>query len=378
MEKKRILIIGDNFCLEAGGIQNTNYLLAKYMLPYMEVDSFCPADGDVMNIDGIRSYKSRYAYRPLKTRLLYLLNSIRVIAQKHREDKIDFILSTHYAHCFCAVFLKILYGIPYGVLTHGNEVYSKWPSMSLKRRVIWFLFDFVKRQIVLNNADQIYSNTAFTKSLVERVTSNMKITTIHPPIGLLPDGNEIIADEHYLLSVGRLVERKGYQNLINAMPMILSQYPNLKYIIAGKGPYENELKRLVDSLNLHDTVIFKGRVSEDEKTDLIEKCSVFVLPSFEIPKKQSVEGFGLSLLEANVYGKFVISTTSGGIPEAVEDEKTGFLVPEGSITELGDAIIRFLSPDFHYNPTYCKEWAKRCHITNIAILYYDSISKLIK
>ena len=378
MKKQRILIIGDDFCLEAGGIQNTNYLLAQYMLPYMEVNTFCPADGNAMNIEGIRSFKCKYAFKPLKKRLLYLINSISIIAKIHSENKIDFILSTHYAPCFCAVFLRLFYGIPYGVLTHGNEVYSKWPAMSLKRRIIWFVFDSVKRQIVLKYANQIYANTFFTKSLVEKITSNKNITIINPPIGLLPNDEDVNTDNHYLLSLGRLVERKGYQNLIKALPIVLSKYPNLKYVIAGSGPYEKELRKLVDVLNLKESVIFKGRVSENDKVELLKNCSVFVLPSYEIPEQQSVEGFGLSLLEANVYGKFVISTMSGGIPEAVDDGRTGILVPEGSITELGNAIILFLSPEFNYDQIYCKEWAKRCHITNIVNLYYSSISKLIK
>ena len=189
--------------------------------------------------------------------------------------------------------------------------------------------------------------------------------------------NTTMTKNGIILSVGRLVERKGFQNVIYALAKIKSQVPYLRYIIAGSGEYEQELRKITNELHLEDTVIFKGRVSEQEKEQLLLNCDLMIMPSFAILEKNQVEGFGISLLEANAYGKFVISSNSGGIPEAVRDGETGFLVIENDINSIIEALQKYYNTSFTYNPLICIEWAQKRYIANIAHQYYMHISKEI-
>lgn len=379
MEKKNLLIIGSSFCLEAGGIENTNYLLAEFMRPYMNVFTFSTVDGKVPNIDGVKSYQGNVSFNDPRKRLGYFKDTLKIVKNIHKEYHIDFILCANYNFGFSAWVMKRKYGIPYGVMTYGNDVYKKWiKQRNLINQIAWFCLDFIKRQILLNNANQIYSCSSFTRELVGNVTTNKNVMVIHPPIGLKSERFDVEGKyKGNILYLGRLDERKGVQNVIKVLPQILKRYENIKFIIAGGGPFEHQLKELVAELKLDGAVDFKGRVSEEEKKELLKNCGVFVTPSINMPERQSVEGFGLAMVEANAYGKFVISTYSGGIPDAVKNNATGFLVKENDLKELADAILKFYGKDFTYDKEECYKWADEHHISNIVKQYNSSISAII-
>lgn len=370
--RKNLLIISSNFCLEKGGIENTSYLFAEYFSKQMDVTTLSPSDGQIVDLPGVNSYQCKYPQR----NLLYLYDSIVKVIKAHKQRKIDYALSVHFGFAFCCVFLKLFYGVPYGVLAHGEEV-IKWKKGTWKESIRYTLM-YPIRFLVFKYADQIFCNTEYTRGLVENITNNRNITVINPPVGLLPDLKEVTPSKApTIVSIGRLDERKGCQNVIKAMPKVLKKFPDIKFLIAGGGGYGDTLKELTRELQLEKSVVFIGRVSEEEKCKLLSECGLFVMPSFIIPHV-SVEGFGIALLEANSYGKFVLSTRSGGIPEAVEDGKTGFLVKENDVDELAEAIIRFYDPTFTYNPKDCIEWAKKRHISNIVKQYCEQINKKVK
>lgn len=369
--KKKLLILSSDFQLETGGVANTSYLFAEYFQPYMDVITFCPSDGISPNISGVVNYRGKYA----RNNILFTIESCFKIFSIYKKHQFDYVLSTRYGNAPSCILLKWRYGIPFGVLCHGQEV-IKWRKGGLLGTIKGNIY-YPIRALVLKFATHIFANTNFTKGLVKRLTNNRNITVINPPICLKKQTKDIsIRKTPILLTIGRLDVRKGFQNVVKALPKVLQVKPDIKYIIAGMGPYETELKNLVSSLHLQESVDFKGKVSEEEKCELIEKCSIFLMPSITI-KNDSVEGFGLSLLEANLYGKFVISTFSGGIPEAVEDGKTGFLVEENNVNALADAIIRFYDERFTYNPKECVEWASKRHITEIVKQYMIQISKVL-
>lgn len=375
MDKKRLLIVAGNFCLEAGGIENTSYLFAEFFRTYFEVITFSSHNSNRISIDGVKSYYANYPHNKLRNSIRYINDSYKVIKSIHEEKKIDYILCTHYGYADVIALFSRKNKVPFGVLTHGNDVYSKWKCGSIKNLVNWFFTVYLKRKYVLDNANTIYSNTHYTCKLVKKLTNNPNVIVINPPIGVVPTKDNEPIDNHYILSLGRIVERKGYQLVLKALPEVLKIHPNLKYVIAGCGEYEPHLREITADLCLENNVIFKGRVSEEEKNVLMRECSVFILPSLEIPNQQTVEGFGLSLLEANAYGKFVISSRSGGIPEAVDNCKTGYLVKENDVDSIYKALIKVFDKDFKYNRQYCIQWAMRCHISEIVSQYNKVIEK---
>jgi phosphatidylinositol alpha-1,6-mannosyltransferase len=128
-----------------------------------------------------------------------------------------------------------------------------------------------------------------------------------------------------LLTVGRLVERKGHELMIRALPRMLREFPDLAYLIVGTGPIEDKLKRIAREEGVSATVIFAGRLSREELVECYATCDVFVMPHRELPDGDT-EGAGIVFLEAAALGKPVIAGITGGTGDSVLDGETGFRV----------------------------------------------------
>ena len=138
-----------------------------------------------------------------------------------------------------------------------------------------------------------------------------------------------------VLTVARLVLSKGIQNVIGAMPRIVSEASGTRYVIMGDGPDREHLMRLAAASPVADAITFLGALSDDEKFECFSRCDVFAMPSER-------EGFGIAFLEANAFGKPVVGGRIGGVPDAVVHGETGLLVDPRSDSEVAEAIIRLL------------------------------------
>jgi len=159
-----------------------------------------------------------------------------------------------------------------------------------------------------------------------------------------------LQEKNVVLTIARLVERKGIDVVIKAMPMVLEAIPNVVYLVIGLGPYKGKLERLARDLGLEGRVIFVGHVSDEELPLYYCACDVFVLVSRTLTDKGEMEGFGIVYLEAGACGKPVVAGRGGGVEEAVEDGVTGLLVDPLDVGEIAEAIVRILKD---------KELAKR-------------------
>ena len=152
-------------------------------------------------------------------------------------------------------------------------------------------------------------------------------------------------DQGIILHVARLVEKKGTAVLINAVKQVKLLNPDVKLVIIGEGPLLDGLKAQITSLGLDQTVTFTGALPHAVVMEWMRKASMLVLPSITA-KTGDAEGLGMVLLEAAVTGVPVIGTQHGGIPEAIIDEQTGFLVKERDDKQLAERIS-FLMKDEH-------------------------------
>jgi len=149
-----------------------------------------------------------------------------------------------------------------------------------------------------------------------------------------------------LLTTGRLVERKGHDQVIRALPEIIKRFPDVLYCISGIGPNEENLRKIAQESGVVDYVRFLGRLPEKELLYLYNTCELFIMPSREIEKEGHIEGFGIVFLEANACGKPVIGGRSGGVLEAIREGETGLLVNPDSRREIAEKVIFLLSrPD---------------------------------
>ena len=144
-----------------------------------------------------------------------------------------------------------------------------------------------------------------------------------------------------ILFTGRLIERKGVEYLIAAMPLILAQRPAILQI-TGNGHRRENLERFANSLGLQDTVQFLGFVSNERLDQLYADCDVYVNPSI-VDERGDTEGLGVGPLEAFAHGRPVVASAVGGITDVVKHQETGLLVPEKDEGALARGILEVLA-----------------------------------
>ncbi|MBY9016901.1 MAG: glycosyltransferase family 4 protein, partial [Candidatus Lokiarchaeota archaeon] len=203
----------------------------------------------------------------------------------------------------------------------------------------------------LKNLDKIILSNHQIKYLIKQIHKLEDNQLVLIPYGLTIKDYELDAtkekireeykipqDTFIILSVGRHVPRKNFDLVIQAVNEILNVNPKfkIKYYLIGQGPETPKLKKLSKDLGIENQVIFLGAGEESTRNKFYKISDVFIMPS--VKKKESVEGFGLVFLEANLFKVPVIGTLSGGIKEAIINEKTGFLIEPNDKDSLVEKI----------------------------------------
>jgi len=283
-----------------------------------------------------------------KTKLVKMIFNIfyaLCYAKKYNIGKLHCgqILSVGPAGLIC----KKLFGVKYNVYVYGSETLRFGNS----RMMSWLM------KKVIEEAEELVPNSEFTLHEYERWgVPREKMVTIVPGVDTVffhPEGkSQYLVEKHRLqnkqiiMTVGRLDERKGHDMVIRAMTYLIKRFPDVVYMIVGKGREEQRLKNLADNLKLQDRVVFTGFVADESLPDYYNLCDVFVLPNRETEShdqlKGDYEGFGVVFLEASACGKPVIAGKSGGSCEAVVDGITGLMVDPRSDDDIAHAIERIL------------------------------------
>jgi len=233
-----------------------------------------------------------------------------------------------------AIFLKKLYGIPYINTIHGEEVH-------LSKR---YHMQFALRWLVNNSSKTITNSTATRKFCLEAGLDGEKIDVI--PFGVDTDffrPLDVYKDENIfqILSVGYLIERKGFEYLIRAMPLVLEKHEHARLKIVGSGPLESKLKELIYELNLGNEVEIVKNVSDEELLMIYNSSDLFVLPSI-VDSQGNTEGLGVVLLEAMACGLPVIGSDVGGILDIINDGLNGFLIAEKDFEGIYQIISKLI------------------------------------
>jgi phosphatidyl-myo-inositol dimannoside synthase len=214
----------------------------------------------------------------------------------------------------------------------------------------------------LRSCDRIFANSTYTASLVAGKGVSEECISVIPP-GVLtesfarPASIDAIQQtfglkgKKNILFVGRLAKRKGVKEFIEkSFVRIVSEIPNACFVIVGSNPSDSlthrgdvasEIHAVVSYLGLQNHVRLVGSLSDDDLVSLYHLSDVVVLPALACAG--DVEGFGIVLLEAAAAAKPVVATRVGGIPDAVEDGKSGILVNSGDYECLTRTLIRLLS-----------------------------------
>jgi phosphatidylinositol alpha-1,6-mannosyltransferase len=229
-------------------------------------------------------------------------------------------------------------------LTHGHEVWwSKvWPFSWAMRRI----GNGVDNLTYLGN----FTRTEISRALSQRAADSMRkiapgIDTDH--FAPRDDAQALraeleLSEKKVIVSVGRLVHRKGQDTLVESMPQILSQISDAHLLFIGEGPYKDYLVKRAAELEVSHAITFIGRIQYAELPRYICVGDIFAMPSRSRLAGLEVEGLGIVYLEASACGLAVIGGKSGGAPDAVLEGETGFSVDGTSADSVAQAVITLL------------------------------------
>ena len=323
-----------NFPPDIGGIQNLIEGLAIALNNHGPVkifaDSFPDSESydknsslEIVRVSGFKFFKK---YRKANLINEYLKdNSVRALFFDHWKSLEN--LNVNY-----------LENIPTFCLIHSKEINHPKESNLNKRMIKSF-----------RKARYIISNSRFTKKLaVSAGVDENKIHIIHPgsnyPIEVNSKYNEkakeIFKDSFpKIITIARLDKRKSHQNILMCIKNLKSKFPNIKYISIGDGEENKNLQKLKKELILGNEVLFFNKAEEQFKVALLQNSDLFLMPS--IIYKKSVEGFGISFIEAGSYGKGSIGGKDGGAEDAIKDGETGLLCDGNNLNSIYDNVIKF-------------------------------------
>jgi len=143
--------------------------------------------------------------------------------------------------------------------------------------------------------------------------------------------------ENIILFLGFLSPYKGPDILMNTLPIVAKEYPDVKFLFAGKGVMLDKLKQLALNLGVSENTIFLGYVSDENKSYYYNAADIFILPSI-----MATECYPLTILESMACGTPIIASEIGGIPDLIEDSKNGLLCKPNNKLDLANKIIQLL------------------------------------
>ena len=143
-----------------------------------------------------------------------------------------------------------------------------------------------------------------------------------------------------ITTLARVEKRKGHTYVLNALSKIKKKFPNILYLIAGKGPYLEEIKKFTSKLKLEDNVRFLGWITEPEKSLILKNSDLFVMTPNIVG--ESVEGFGMSFIDASFHGVASVGSNSGGIADAIINNETGIVCDAGNQEMITEKILLLL------------------------------------
>jgi glycosyltransferase involved in cell wall biosynthesis len=237
-------------------------------------------------------------------------------------------------------------GVPLVTTFHGFDATLTRAELLRSRKPTWI--QYLLRRSELSRRGALFIGVSkFILAQLERLGFPAEHTRLHY-IGVDPDafGASPARDESaerplVILHVARLVEKKGTVYLLEAFARIAAKHPNAALVVIGAGPLRESLARRAAELHVDTRVRWLGALPHAEVREWLQRAAVFCLPSCTAASGDA-EGLGLALLEAAASGLPVVATLHGGIPEAVEDGITGYLVPErdaGSLADVLDALL---------------------------------------
>jgi glycosyltransferase involved in cell wall biosynthesis len=343
----KTLILASEFPPQPGGIGNHAYNLAKGLQDNgFEVHLVC--DTRSQNGEEEREFDKNLAFEVIrisrkKIILFSYLKRIKSAFSLASKNKI--VICSGKFSLWLGALLSLFFKKEFIAIIHGSEV--RLPNKLLRKLT----------DISLNRFNKVIAVSNYTKSLVSHLgLKNIEVV----PNGFEMDLNVRVQRKKdpvpVLITVGNLTQRKGQHNVIKALPMLLKKYPDLKYNMVGIPTNKKKLEKLALDLKVENAVVFSGKVSEDEKIELLQLADIFVMLS-ESTQTGDVEGFGIAILEANALGIPAIGALGCGIEDAIKDGVSGKLIDNNDSKQFAEALEEILNNYESYSQE-AKNWSQ--------------------
>ncbi|MBT3583723.1 MAG: glycosyltransferase family 4 protein [Halobacteriovoraceae bacterium] len=344
------LIVTFNFPPESGGIETLLYQTTKRLNGEKVVLALDSKGARAFDQEQeFEIYRLACRFKNSILRSLFLLPTFFKLIKKYQIKNI------HCANIYSALvpFLaSFIAPVNYSVWAHGMEI------TILNSKLRSPIYKWICKS-VLRKSSLIFANSNFTAKQVKALNIiNLKIEVVKLGVdpsdyinisqSAISEFNDNLLKKYsmnqdlILFGLSRLVKRKGYDLLFEALKKVEKTYPRFKFFIGGTGPEEKSLSLLVKRLDLEQKVIFLGKVPQPEVPFYYNVADIFILNNRYLEESEDVEGFGIVFLEANLCGTPVIGGRSGGAPDAIEDGKTGFLVDSDNPEDIAEKIIKLM------------------------------------
>ena len=361
------VVITRNFPPDIGGIQSLMEGLSRGLLAHRKVKIFADefqnskdfnekSKLDIRRIGGIKLFR--------KFRKAYVANDFL------KQNKVQAIFFDHWKSVE-NIKKEFLDTIPNFCLIHSKEI-NHPVGTSLNARM----------NKAFKKVKFIIANSKFTKSLgINFGLEQRKIHIINPgtdyPINV-NQSDKMNAKSIFgnafpkIITVARLDKRKSHQNILMTIKNLIPTYPDIKYVCVGDGDEKSSLTSLAEHLEIENYVNFFSKLDQSSKNALLNEADLFLMPS--VMHKKSVEGFGISFIEAASYGVASIGGNIGGQADAIEDGRTGFLCDGNDLNSIYVTILKLFQNDqYKVLGLQSKEFSKKFKWENVVKQYLSLI-----
>ena len=340
-----ILCITNDFGPRAGGIETFVVGLIERM-PFGSVLVYTSQQGDTDSYD--QQWREKFGVEVIRDKSKVLLPSprvgraVRAICRERGISKVFFGAAAPLG--LLSHGLRRAGATRIVALTHGHEVWwaKVWPFTWAIRRigngvdVLTYLGDFTRNSISRSLSHQ-------AKSSMVRIAPGIDTEHFAPDSSADDLKRELdLEGKRVIVSVGRLVHRKGQDTLVESLPEILQSFPQAHLLFVGVGPHLEYIHKRAIELNVLDHISFVGRVQYSELPRFISVGEIFAMPSRSRLAGLEVEGLGIVYLEASACELPVVGGISGGAPDALLEGETGFATNGLDQSSVAAAIITLL------------------------------------
>lgn len=364
----KIIIFTDDFKPNLGGVSDYSYQLAHFLQKRQLLDCVMTtqpqSDSYSFKVchSRIEDYKRNLGerwgdylpfIRKINTLIYYLrvnLNAFLDVMSLMNSARKALLLVTSYYNLPTQAFVRwcLRFKLNYALVLYGLDIVrssstdKQWFNQVCENAEVLVLIskatqkllnqkcpDASKKQIVLHPGLNVKELSMIDLLSLEQIESRFNIT---------------LKSKMILSCVAHLIERKGVDIAIEAISRIISDFPDVIFLIAGDGPEKNKLEALIQSKHLNYSVFLLGVVSDIEKFSILKHSDVYVMPTRSMGD-QDFEGFGISFLEASYFENVVIGGADGGVKEAIQDKVTGFTIDfenKDSVMDLANLLESLL------------------------------------